>query len=512
MQERRITKRRTIKFKLMGAILALTGLMVALLAGALYAFAGRQARAALGERAEMVAGMLAFAVNAGLEFSDADAAKKALGATETNPEVIFVQVTDAQGQTVASYLDEKLAAKNYDTAGLQTDSSVLVAEKSVVSTIGSGELGKVQVALSTDSIRRSLARSLGLSLGVAALVGIVGLAIALLLSRSITAPLGEVGNALRRLAAGDFTARVDIRSNDELAELGGNLNRMVEQVRPLIVRITEVSTQLFSEGKELSSAASHLAQSADSQNRMSAESASTVEQLSQSAESVFGASKGTSERCEGAREAAHRGATALRPALAGIEEMAAALGDASRVIAQLEQKSNDIKKITSLIQEISSQTNLLALNAAIEAARAGEAGRGFEVVASEVRKLAESSASSSTQIYQILESIRSDVGHAAHSMQDLRERTDKSAASLQEADRSFQEIANAVDSAAALSADMLHVAQEQAASTDQTSTHLETILSESRSVASQAQELAHTVESLNGISGHLQEVVSTFQL
>ncbi|MEW6776533.1 MAG: methyl-accepting chemotaxis protein [Bdellovibrionota bacterium] len=503
---------RGIRTKLVGTILVLSALTAVLFGIFLYSFAGRQAREALRARAESVSHMLAFAANAGLEFSDADAVRKSLGAIETNQEVLFVQVRDAHGAEVALYVAPNAPGGGKSADAFLRDTAVVSVEAPVESGIGSGRLGTVVAGLSSATVERSIRESAFVGLGVAFGVAIVGFFAAFFLARSITHPLAKTGEILQEIAEGDFTRRLDAGSNDELGLLARSVNRMAGEVQPVLVSIAAVSSELSQAGEQLGAAAARLSSSAETQNRLSTESAGTVEELSGSAQAVFNFSKETSGKCESARVAAEKGASSLEPAAQVSKQMGKALEETSQVVSRLYQKSDDIGQIISLIKEISSQTNLLALNAGIEAARAGEAGRGFEVVATEVRKLAESSDGASAQIRSILDTLQGDVRKTVESVDMLRAHVDASSNALLDAIRAFDQIVAAVDEAARLSSQMLAVAQQQASSSDQAARGISKILSESQSVASQSLEMAHTVDALGQISVRLKGLVSKFRV
>ncbi len=504
--------RLTIKTKLTGVILTLTTLIAVLVTVSIYVFQGARETEAIENRTATLAKMLAAGVSAGLEFDDADAVKKAIEAARENKEVIFVEVAGKDGNTVASFL-----ADDYSRGGRTLDSyrgskSVFTGRAQVMSDIGSGELGQVRVALSDRVVVDAKASSLKIGLQVALVISLIGAITALWLGQNITAPIREMGSLMQKLADGDFSQGVQVASNDEIRDLADNVNRMIESTRTLIAKIVDASTLLNTTSSDISSAASALSRSADSQNRMSTEAASTVEELASSAQSVFSFSKDTSAQSAKAQESAGHGLSAIGPAMGAMTQTQQVVNEADRIIDGLKRKSEDIAQIISIIKDIASQTNLLALNAAIEAARAGEHGRGFEVVAQEVRKLAESSSSSSSQIEGIIDALQKDSRQAVASMDKIREELAKSSSALKNADESFKSIASAVEETTSFSSQMLSLSEDQARSSSQTASRLEKILTETRSIGTQSQQLSHTVDELTRASTNLRELMTRFRV
>ncbi len=504
--------RLTIKTKLIGVTLVLSGLISIFVTVFFYSFQSGHETANLATRAETTVKMLAAGAGAGLEFDDADAVKKAIETVKANTEIVFVEVTGKDGHVVTSYLSEKFSKSGQSVDKFKTDKTLVQAKSPVVSEIGSGELGNVLIGLSSEAVQEAQTQSLKIGLQVALIISIIGALTGLWLGRNITTPIADMGSVMRKLADGDFSASVSIKSNDEISDLANNVNRMIESTRTLISKIVDASQLLLSTSNDISSAAGALSRSADAQSVMSTEAASTVEELASSAQSVFSFSRDTTAKSTRAQESAEQGLSAIAPAINAMTQMQAVVNESDRIIDGLKRKSEDIAQIISIIKDIASQTNLLALNAAIEAARAGEHGRGFEVVAQEVRKLAESSSNSSSQIEGIIEALQKDSRQAVASMNKIRGELGKSSEALQNADSSFKNIADVVKETTHFSTQMLTLSEDQARSSSQTASRLEKILGETRSIGTQSQQLSHTVDELTRASANLRELVAKFKV
>ena len=234
---------------------------------------------------------------------------------------------------------------------------------------------------------------------------LVGILMALLMSRAISRRLRQMVAALKDVAAGDLTRRVDVGSRDEVGLMGTALNNALTQLHDAVRSIAGTATRLASSSEELTTVSERLVRDADQAATQADVVSTAADEVSASAQA---AASSTEEMSASIQEIARNAAQAGQVANTGVE----VVESTTPTIARLGQASTEISEVANLITSIAEQTNLLALNATIEAARAGDAGKGFAVVASEVKDLAQETAKATENISRLVEAIQHDTGAA----------------------------------------------------------------------------------------------------
>ena len=276
--------------------------------------------------------------------------------------------------------------------------------------------GEVGAGLAAASSTRAIWINFIFTIVIVGLSGLIGVT----LTRLIAPRIGVASAALQRLADKDLTTHVNVTGTDEIGQMGNALNTCVAAIREVIQSVAQSAETLSAATTQISARAVQSAGNANTQssktNQIAAaaqEMTATIGEISHNAESAAHASRVSAET-------ANQGGAVMQAASSTMEKIAAATGTVSEKMGSLAQRSEEIGKVVSVIQEISEQTNLLALNAAIEAARAGEHGRGFAVVAGEVRRLAERTKGATEEIAGTIRSIQEETRNTLQVMHESR--------------------------------------------------------------------------------------------
>jgi len=346
-----------------------------------------------------------------------------------------------------------------------------------------------------DSTAAGISRT-SLVLGIIAMV--LGIALSLLLTRSLKNPIVAMGGGAQLFAQGDFRNRINVNTSDEVGDLARSLNTMADELSKLISRVIENAQTVAAHSEELAASGEEVSATIE-------EVASTTNEVAAiAAKNVFNANTAASES-EKMGLVAREGNETVKQTVEkihSISESTAAVGDAVKNLGKL---STQIGNITNVITGIAEQTNLLALNAAIEAARAGEQGRGFAVVAEEVRKLAEQSAGAAKEITQLINQIQSGVDVAVRSMEHGAEEVNQGVKLASQAGVALDNINQAIQDSISLVRDIATGSEQTSEDTQQLSAANEQVTSTIQQISSASQELAR-------IAGDLQVSVEKFKV
>ena len=263
-----------------------------------------------------------------------------------------------------------------------------------------------------------------LVVGLLVIATALTLLFAWLLTRSITAPISQALDAAEEIAEGDLTRPIKVDGNDEAGRLLAAMAKMQDKLRDTLQRIAGSATQLASAAEELNAVTDESARGLTQQNNEIEQAATAVNEMTSAVEEVARNAVSTSEASRNATTSASDGRDLVQETVSAIERMSGDVQATATLIGELANESRDIGKVLDVIRGLADQTNLLALNAAIEAARAGEAGRGFAVVADEVRALAHRTQQSTSEIERMIGSIQAGTEHAVDSMRNSTERAE----------------------------------------------------------------------------------------
>src|SRR5438105_3925065 len=259
--------------------------------------------------------------------------------------------------------------------------------------------------------------------------------------RSITEPLDSLSLRFKAMTeSNDLRLEVDQDRNDEIGALGLCLNIFVSKMHDILIQIKQSAERVAEVTEDISNSAKGQAQGAESQNDQASQVATAMQQMSATVMEVSENSNRAAEAARKASETARHGGKIVDETLGKMRVIAAAVSTSSKKMEELAKGSDQIGRIIAVIDDIADQTNLLALNAAIEAARAGEQGRGFAVVADEVRKLAERTTMATKEIATMIEAVQGDTRLAVEAMEQGTRQVAKGVATTQKAGEALKEI------------------------------------------------------------------------
>ncbi|SDR10201.1 methyl-accepting chemotaxis protein [Pseudomonas sp. UC 17F4] len=367
-----------------------------------------------------------------------------------------------------------------------------------------------QIQLDRRDSESTKARSLQLTATLLALL--VGVLAAVIITRQITRPLRETLAVVEKIAAGDLTHNMRVTRRDELGVLQQGIQRMGSTLRDLITGIRDGVTQIASAAEELSAVTEETSAGVNSQKVETDQVATAMHEMAATVQEVARNAEHASEAATEADGQARAGDQVVAEAISQIERLAEEVHRSTEAMGLLQQESQKIGSVMDVIKSVAEQTNLLALNAAIEAARAGEAGRGFAVVADEVRGLAQRTQKSTEEIEELVAGLQSGTQQVANVMLGSRNLTDSSVELTRKAGASLESITRTVSNIQSMNQQIAAAAEQQSAVAEQISRSILNVRDVSEQTAAASDETAASSVELARLGNQLQTMVSHFRV
>ncbi len=329
---------------------------------------------------------------------------------------------------------------------------------------------------------------------------------------SIVAPVNEAAAILKVMAGGDFTHLVKGNYDGDHETIKNNINTVIQSLSEALQNVNEAVLATASASTQISSSVEEMAAGASEQTQQTSEVARAIEQM---AKTIMENTQNASIAAENAKNSgskAAEGGSVVEDTIKGMVRIAEVVNKSASTVEALGKSSDEIGEIIQVIDEIADQTNLLALNAAIEAARAGEQGRGFAVVADEVRKLAERTTKATKEIATMIKQIQKDTTDAVESMKEGKQEVERGKELANRAGNVLREIIDNATKVTDVAALVASASEQQSASAEEISKNIESISTVTQESASGATQIARTAEDLNRLTENLKNLMSRFKI
>ena len=346
----------------------------------------------------------------------------------------------------------------------------------------------------------------------AALALFCGIVAAWTITRQIVIPLGQTLKVAERVAAGDLTHDLVSQRQDELGQLQRAMQSMTMGLRDLIGGISDGVTQIASAAEQLSAVTEQTSAGVNNQKVETDQVATAMNEMAATVQEVARNAEEASEAAVAADQQAREGDRVVGQAIAQIERLAGEVGNSTEAMGHLKRESDKIGSVLDVIKSVAQQTNLLALNAAIEAARAGEAGRGFAVVADEVRSLAQRTQKSTEEIEELIVGLQSGTQQVATIMDSSRSLTDSSVELTRRAGNALENITRTVSAIQAMNQQIATAAEQQSAVAEEINRSVLNVRDVSEQTAAASEETAASSTELARLGSHLQALVGRFRV
>jgi methyl-accepting chemotaxis protein len=366
---------------------------------------------------------------------------------------------------------------------------------------------------STSLAKQEAQRASNLGIIVLLVSVSLGITAAVLLSRSISTAVRRVSNRAEAIAANDLTGEdLPVTSNDELGQLARSVNSMTASLRGIVAELSNAASEVSAASTQIAASSEEISAGLQQQENQVTQIGSAVEEMSGAAGDIAKKAAEANAEASAAGEAAQTGARTVGGTVQGMRKIADSVRAAGTSATELGKRGEEIGRIIQVITDIADQTNLLALNAAIEAARAGEHGRGFAVVADEVRKLAERTVKATDEVSESINAIQRETTTTVQQMKAGTTEVEEGVVLAQGAGESLGAIVTRTKAVGGSIHSILAAAEQQSAATSQVARSIVEITSTARQAAAGAGQAAAATTQLSAKAESLQQIVQRFRV
>ena len=419
---------------------------------------------------------------------------------------VFNAYYDTGKQMARAYIEEGPAGGNKMMARFDKVAAKMAQE---VDGFLAGVEEETAAALSTQE---ELAASTGRSIAVGSLIILLGIGLVYLAMARALAYLPKVAAELQRVAEGDLTSSIDVSRQDEIGDLMRGLQAMQKRLLEIVSQISGTTTRLSTAVDEMSVVTRQTSNNIQQQQQETTQVATAMNEMTATVQEVAKSIANTAQAANEAHNETSSGSKVVGQAIEAIGQLANQIETASNVIHQVEEDSDSISAVLDVIRSIAEQTNLLALNAAIEAARAGEQGRGFAVVADEVRTLASRTQKSTEEINQMIDKLQSGSREAVKVMGESQEQAQSAVEQASAAGTSLAAIAHTVEQINDMSTQIASAAEEQSSVSEEINRNIVQINGMLGQTANGAEQTAAANQDLARMAMELQGMVGQFKV
>ncbi len=371
----------------------------------------------------------------------------------------------------------------------------------------------LRISTPLDEIDRKIATNRWYMIIISAVTTLIVLTVIWrVIKKSATAPITGLVSLMGDIAQGDLTRKIDVTSEDEIGELSENANKMVNDMNNALSQVLATTKMVTTSANELSKDSAQIVEGAKNQSDKSTNVATAMEEMSATVVEIAKNSGEAANASKEARDMAVKGGDVVKKTLDGMGRIASSVERSANTIKVLEKSSAQIGEIVKVIDDIADQTNLLALNAAIEAARAGEQGRGFAVVADEVRKLAEKTSKATKEIADMIKAIQVDTKNAVSAMDEGTKEGKAGVSLANEAGAALDKIVETVKKVSDMIAQIATAAEEQSATTEEITRNIGSIAEISKDTMTKAEASSSVTEEMKKLAEQLESLVNRFKL
>lgn len=448
-----------------------------------------------------------------LDEASAQAVVASLAKTRDSTRILQGQLPEQSGQLLAQNLKDLDAFSQTFTASYQANLRMQAAEAKMDHSAAqlqqlNQQLLDAQLAARDDSARRIGQQLLAITLAAICCAVFAAWRI----TRAVVVPLRATLALAMQIASGDLTARNPSVRRDEIGELQRAMHQMSSSLATLVSRIASGIGQLADAAAQLSAATEQTRTSALGQQQETAQVATAMQEMSSTVQDVASNAEQAADAARLADRQSLQGTQVVERAVASIEQMAAEAASSAAVMADLQQESQQIGGMLEVIKSIAQQTNLLALNAAIEAARAGEAGRGFAVVADEVRALAQRTQDSTHDVEGLIGGLQAKAAQAVSTLRQSHAFTRQSVDHARDAGVALVQISQAVSSIQAMNLQIAAATEQQSAATEEINRSVAYVCEGAGQTAAASESIARSSGELAQLGGELQQLIGHFRV